>query len=158
MRIVTLVLFLLAIACFLLPWAGFTNNGFLNMSASGMDMVRNIYHGGNMTGSESYFFGNRSFVFATLAAAVIGVVFCLFKSKWALIIRILMSIAGVALLVFMYFEIKHLFVEHFSGMNYNFLRLKFLTGYYLTGAVFLAAAVVSSISNRFQITRRGIED
>jgi len=137
-RFIVLVIFLLAIVFFLLPWISVSCSDVEILNASGFDMVRGSYNV-PLDGSDEVPTENEPIAIYALIAAGVGVIVCIFRGGIWRFLRVLAGLAGVGFMVWLKFHLD----EQMQGGAEYLLQVNYLVGYWLTLGTLALAAVVS---------------
>ncbi len=155
-RLIVLILFLAAIIFFLLPWASISCMGTDLVTASGFDLVRGSYNttdfsdlGGlgdlgdfgdvdipSTTSTES-----EPIAIYVLIAAGVGLIMSIFRGGIFRALRVVAGLAGVGLMIWLYFHIK----GEIPADAQAFIQINLLIGAYLTTGALALAAILSLI-------------
>jgi len=136
-RFIVLALFLAAIIFFLLPWATVSCAGTELISASGFDLVRGSYD--VPTGTSGVTAENEPIAIGVLAAAAVGLVISIFRGGIWRLLRALAGLAGVGLMIWLYFKMS----DEIASQGQGLLDMNLQIGAWLTIAALALAAIIS---------------
>ncbi|MDD5339048.1 MAG: hypothetical protein PHG35_06545 [Dehalococcoidales bacterium] len=138
-RFIVLALFLAAIIFFLLPWATVSCAGTEVISTSGFDLVRGSYD--VPIGTSGVTAENEPIAIGVLTAAAVGLVISIFRGGIWRLLRALAGLAGVGLMIWLYFKMS----DEIASQGQGLLDLNLQIGAWLTIAALALAAIVSLI-------------
>ena len=140
-RTIIASIFLFAVIFFLLPWVNISCAGVPVISATGFDMVTGDYDIPEETMEEAEA-ESEPLAMGALAAAVFGLIFSLFKGKFASFLRFLAGIAGIGLLIALKLKIDN----DVSGQGQGVVHVNYMIGYWLTLFAFAVTVIIGFIT------------
>jgi hypothetical protein len=154
-RTIILALFVITIIFFFLPWISISCQGTTIVDMSGFDMVFGKDISSSIFGSSSidrvY---SEPLTTDILCVAILGIIASIVKWKRAFILRVILGIAGVALLIVLKFKINNQVAEEGRGM----IQIKYLAGYWLTLVIFAIIAVLSFFIDNIKLIFKRMSD
>lgn len=150
-RKIALGIFLLAIIFFLMPWVSVSCMGEDIIQISGLDMVTGSYDVPNEAEFSDVNAETEPLAMWALIAAAVGLIVSLFAWKIGFVLRVLSGLAGIGLMIALKIKIGNDLGSQISGEMEGVIQVNYLIGYWLTLVAFAAAAVVSTIKNKYTI-------
>ena len=129
------VSFALIIICFLLPFVTVKCNKYELAKLNGIDLVTGYEI--EADSDQQYKFDPNIFILGSLVMAVAGLVVAFMKFKGNTIVSLIISVLGLAALVYFYFDIRNDVKEYMNADGTIVIIISMGIGYYLTTIGFL---------------------